>query len=352
MPFTPSFRPVGFNLGGWISQSPLTDEHGLEFIKFEDFKAIADWGFNSVRLPMDAPWLFQDGGSGPRIEARWELLRTYLRWAQDAGLLAILDLHQVPWHSFAKPELENLWRKENDLNAFCRLWEALARDLRGYGDGLWLDLLNEPTARDSGDWNKVAARVLEAIRKADSQRVVVVESTFWGSLDRLPDLCHSLKDDRVVYSFHFYSPMLITHQSAPWWKDGLPYGERVEYPGSLPRVDEYLAGEIPPGTRFLLEREGKKHWDRGSLRDCFKPLLPLLREGYPLYCGEFGAYEKAPRNTRLEWTRDVVGILKELGIGWSYWTYKWLDFGIWPKEAGGRTGPLDTQMLEILQKGI
>jgi endoglucanase len=126
----------------------------------------------------------------------------------------------------------------------------------------------------------------------------------------------------------------------------------VEYPGTLPKVDEYLAREIPSATRFFLEKEGNRHWNRELLKDCFKPLLPLLKEGLPLYCGEFGVYEKAPRSARLEWTKDVVGIFKELGIGWSYWNYKWLDFGIWPKGAGDQSAPLDTQMLEILQKGI
>jgi endoglucanase len=146
--------------------------------------------------------------------------------------------------------------------------------------------------------------------------------------------------------------MFVTHQLAPWWRDGHGYTERVEYPGALPRVNEYLAKEIPSATRFFLEKEGNRHWNADALRDCFKPLKPLLKEGLPLYCGEFGIYEKAPRETRLEWTKDVVGIFKELGIGWSYWNYKWLDFGIWPKGPGGRSAPLDTQMLEILRKGI
>jgi hypothetical protein len=88
------------------------------------------------------------------------------------------------------------------------------------------------------------------------------------------------------------------------------------------------------------------------MRDWFKPLLPLLKEGATLYCGEFGVYEKAPRASRLRWTRDVVGILKDLGIGWSYWNYKWLDFGVWPKTPEGRTGPLDTEMVDVLKKGI
>ena len=170
MKYRPPFRPVGFNLGGWISQSTLTDGHVKDFIREEDFKTIAGWGFNSVRLPLDAPWLFQKGGKGPASREKLNLLRVFLGWAQRAGLLVILDLHQVPWHSFAKPELENLWKNADDLRSFCSLWEELASELRDFGDGLWFELLNEPTARDPRDWNRVAEQSMEAIRKSDPRR--------------------------------------------------------------------------------------------------------------------------------------------------------------------------------------
>ena len=160
-------RPVGFNLGGWLSQSPLTDSHVASFIHQTDFQTIAKWGFNSIRLPIDGQWLFEREGRGSLSPKRLAFLREILGWAKDAGLLTILDLHQVPWHSFGKPELENLWKSGEDLNSFCRCWSELTHALKGAEAPLWFDILNEPTAKDSADWNKVAARVVQAIRAED-----------------------------------------------------------------------------------------------------------------------------------------------------------------------------------------
>jgi endoglucanase len=93
-------------------------------------------------------------------------------------------------------------------------------------------------------------------------------------------------------------------------------------------------------------------WDKQGLRDLLKPVEKLMKEGKNLYCGEFGVYERAPRESRLNWTRDVVDLFSDLKVGWGYWNYKWLDFGVWPKTADDKTGPLDGEMLGILQKGI
>jgi endoglucanase len=345
------FRPVGFNLGGWLSQSDLSEDHVKNFITAEDFRRIARWGFNSIRLPVDAQWLFEDQGRGSLAKDRLKILKKVLDWSADAGLLTILDMHQVPWHSFAKPELENLWKNDEDLNSFCRLWAELASELKGTEGPLWFDTLNEPTAKDPGDWNKVAQRVYEAIRSVDPQRVILLESTSWASVARLGDLVERARGHHLVYSFHFYLPMFVTHQGAPWWKDGKAYQEEVHYPGGLPRVDEYLSKELSAPTRAALMEEGSQIWDREGLKVVLKPVERYTKEGFRFYCGEFGVYDKAPRTTRLNWTRDVVGLFKEMGIGWAYWNYKWLDFGVYSKRPDGSTGPEDKEMVTVLQGG-
>ncbi len=346
-----AIRPVGFNLGGWLSQSPLTDEHIESFIQKNDFKTIAQWGFNSIRLPVDGEWLFENEGRGRIYPRRLAFLQEVFRWAGAAGLLTILDLHQVPWHSFGKPELDNLWKNEEDLNSFCRSWSELTQALKDTEEPLWFDTLNEPTAKNSTDWNKAAPRVVEAIRSEDRNRMIVVESALWGSVLKLEDLVRAVTGPNLTYSFHFYLPMLVTHQGAPWWQDGKAYRETVVYPGPIPKASEYLKGKLPEDTRAVLEFENRV-WNREALRNLLEPVEKLSKAGHKLYCGEFGVYERAPRQTRLNWMKDVTEILGELKVGWSYWNYKWLDFGIWPLAPGGQTGPLDEEMLRILKAGI
>ena len=338
-------RPVGVNLGGWLSQSPLSDSHIQNFIQKKDFKKIASWGFNSIRLPVDGQWLFDKKGTGDLSPKSFAFLKKIIGWASEAKLLTILDLHQVPWHSFARPELENLWKNGEDLDSFCRCWVELTRAFRKEKAPLWFDVLNEPTAVNSADWNRVAKKVVEAIRKENPQRKIMVESTFWGSVLRLEDLAGALEGPQLVYSFHFYLPMLVTHQGAPWWLDGKPYGEKVFYPGPIPKAKEYLSGKLPDSTRSVLEFENRV-WNKDTLREILSPVRRLTKKGLDLYCGEFGVFEKVNRETRLNWTRDVVSLLSEAKAGWAYWNYKWLDFGLRPK-AGNRTGRLDDEMLQV-----
>ncbi len=141
---------------------------------------MADWGFNSVRLPVDGPWLFEDEGRGSLSKKRFALLKKILKWSGEAGLLTILDLHQVPWHSFAKPELDNLWKNEEDLNSFCQGWVELAQALKRVEAPIWFDVLNEPTARNSDDWNHVASRIYRVLRMEDPKRVIMIESALFG----------------------------------------------------------------------------------------------------------------------------------------------------------------------------
>ncbi len=43
----------GVNLGGWLSQCDYSEERLDSFIREKDFKQIAEYGFDHVRLPVD-----------------------------------------------------------------------------------------------------------------------------------------------------------------------------------------------------------------------------------------------------------------------------------------------------------
>lgn len=344
------FRPAGFNLGGWLSQSDLTDAHADSFLSATDFRAVAAWGFNSVRLPVDAAWLWEDGGSGALRAERFAFLERALEWAWEAGLHVVLDVHQTPWHSFGNPEAATLWKDPRDLESFAAQWEELAGRLARREGPLWYDLLNEPTAIDSADWNRTAARLRAAVRAGDPRRAVVVESNHWASPSQLPALARHLAGDGTVLSFHFYEPLPFTHQRAPWCRETAGYDEEVPYPGELSRLREYLAGgALSPEARTALARWEGKRLDRECLREALEPAAALARRGVPLYCGEFGAFERCPRAGRLAWIRDALALFSDLPAGWAYWNYKWLDFGLLPRMPDGSTGPLDREILALLQ---
>ena len=47
-----------------------------------------------------------------------------------------------------------------------------------------------------------------------------------------------------------------------------------------------------------------------------------------LYCGEYGAIEKATPEDTLEWYRLISTVFNNHGIGRAAWTYKQMDFGL------------------------
>ncbi|BDW75494.1 hypothetical protein BFINE_12890 [Bacteroides finegoldii DSM 17565] len=67
--------------------------------------------------------------------------------------------------------------------------------------------------------------------------------------------------------------------------------------------------------------------------------------GVQLYCGEFGCYKKTPAADRMEWIRDVVSILKDRHISYSYWEYK-AGFGFCDSQGN----VIEQEVLDLLTK--
>jgi hypothetical protein len=68
-------------------------------------------------------------------------------------------------------------------------------------------------------------------------------------------------------------------------------------------------------------------------RDRFlKEITPVVEFGekfkVPVICDEFGVYAPVSMECQSRWLTDLLSVLKELHIGYSYWNYKNLDFGI------------------------
>jgi endoglucanase len=65
------------------------------------------------------------------------------------------------------------------------------------------------------------------------------------------------------------------------------------------------------------------------------------------------------QKSRLAWLGDLLGLFRERGIGWSYWNYKNLDFGIMSVGEGlyadapqyANPERIDFGLVEMLQSG-
>ena len=237
---------AGANLGGWISQYHDFDPiHFQTFIREKDIRQIASWGMDHVRLPVDYPVLEWEDEPLKYREDGFQYIDRCVEWCAKFGLGVMIDLHRAPGYTFTntlEPGQEaqnNLFSDEAAQQRFIALWQTIARRYLSAPDSVVLELLNEVVLPDSAPWNALAHRTVAAIHEIDPQRVVIVGGNQYNAASELKNL--TLFDDpRVAYTFHFYEPLLFTHQKAPWSRQCRLFNRALDYPGA-----HLWAGQIP-----------------------------------------------------------------------------------------------------------
>ncbi len=319
---------VGVNLGGWISQYPALDYDYFDtFIIRDDLRRIADWGMDHVRLPVDYPILQEDVNPGTYLDRGFEYIEQCLDWCEENRLRMILDLHKAPGYSFNTLDRNTLFGSAPLQDRYLAMWEEITRRFLGRAnDDLAFELLNEIVLPNSDPWNSLVQRVVARIRSIDTGRLIVLGGNHYNAPDELDNL-NVLDDANLLYTFHFYSPLIVTHQNAPWVPALGNYGHPVAYPGEAYELAAYL--EEHPEYREWLGSEAGARYDRQYLDHVLAPAVNFSRRiAQPVYCGEFGVYDRVDIKTRINWTRDFVALLNSNMIGHAIWNYKALDFGL------------------------
>ncbi len=321
----------GTNLSHWLSQD-FGWAPREEWITENDIRYIASLGFDHVRLPVDEIVLWKEDGSTD--EKAFSLLIKALDWCKAAKLRVIVDLHSVRAHHFNASNEgghNTLWTDPAAQDRFIDLWRQLSKRLSSYpNDFLAYEIMNEPTAEDPADWNKLVARSMAFIRSVEPSRVVVIGADMWQIPQMMPKLQVPAGDKNIILSMHTYSPMFLTHYKASWVPAAIKdYSGPVTYPG--PVIDaavfkKHMTAYTDKSLEYL--NSSTDNWGPARLQEEFAPAIARAKElGLQLFCGEFGCLPTVPRKARLAYYRDIVGVFEANGIAWSNWEYKG-DFGI------------------------
>jgi len=308
----------GTNISHWLSQSDRRGAERKAFFTREDVKRIADWGFDHIRLPIDEEQMWD--ADGRQIGEAFSLMESALDWAEQSGLKTVVDLHILRSHNFISATEPTLFTDPAEAENFADLWHQLSVCLeRRSKDRVAYELMNEAVATDPKDWNRVAMMAYQAIRAREPRRTIVLGSNRWNSALTFDEL--EVPDDRnTILTFHYYLPMLITHYQANWWSESSLYEGPLQYPGQP--IPAATLARLPEATRTRLAPLNTPYDRKTMIADFAKPLSVAKRSGLPLYCGEFGVYDKTPQPVRLAWYRDIVSAFKEHGIAWANWDYK------------------------------
>ena len=326
---------IGVNLGGWISQYQEFDHHHFKtFITEEDIRKIANWGFDHIRLPIDYPVLEDDANPGTYHESGFAYLDRCLTWCQDHGLRVIFDIHKAPGYSFTNTleaemtEVNTLFTDPSMQQRFINMWGAITRRYKDQAeDMLAFELLNEMVLPESSPWNKLAQQIIDHIRGIDKNRLIIIGGNYYNAVGELANI-QVQPDANLLYTFHFYEPMVVTHQKAPWVIEMEQFDQTMHFPGEASGLADYIKLHHPEQIQRYEKSFGRR-LDRDFLLELLAPAVQFMEErGESLYCGEFGVIDRAPMQARINWTRDFIDLLNELNIGYGYWSYKEMDFGL------------------------
>lgn len=314
----------GTNVSHWLSQTDYRGDLRRNFFTEKDVQNIASIGFDHVRIPIDGVQMWKDDGT--KEEEAFALLHNALQWCKKYQIKVIIDLHVLRSHHFNE-ETNSLWTNPVAQERFFALWRDLSEEFGHYPvSDVAYELLNEPVSPDPQDWNLLVAKTLKVIRENEPDRIIVVGSNGRQSIESFQHLEVPTYDKNIILSFHYYSPLLLTHYKAFWTEVG-DYEGPVHYPGQTVKDSELAV--LPMEMAERLKRFGASEIHNSSTIDAdFRgPLGVAKRYGLKLYCGEWGAVVTAPKEDRLRWYRDVRKALNKHKIAWSTWDYKSTGFG-------------------------
>ncbi|HEY8602352.1 MAG TPA: cellulase family glycosylhydrolase [Thermomicrobiales bacterium] len=301
----------------------------------DDFRWIADWGFDFVRIPLDYTLWIADGDIYKIHEATLEQLDRVVRLGERYGLHVCFNFHAAPGYCVnPKDEPFNLWKDQEALDAFCFHWGVFADRYKGIdAKRVSFDLVNEPRVPyehgSREDYERVVRAAVATIRARDPQRLIIADGIRIGR-EPAPEL----NDLGIAQSCRGYEPAGVSHYRASW----------VEGSETWPTPTWPQPASHPGGAS-----------DRAALEAFYAPWIALARQGIGVHCGEAGTHENTPHAVTLAWLEDLLDILTKEHIGYALWNFRGqfgildakrtdVDFEDWHGHN------LDRKMLELLQR--
>ena len=291
----------GVNVLGY---DPIWNDFAKARFKEQHFKLIHDAGFQTVRINLHALQRLH-AANGYQLEDSW---LTTLDWAVKNALanqlMVILDLHN--YNEVAKDPLGYKPR-------FLAYWKQIATHFRDAPNTVLFELLNEPNGKLTPElWNQFLREALVIIRATNPTRTVVIGPPYWNSIDHLNDVALPEDDHNIIVTVHYYKPMTFTHQGAPWEKE-------------TAHLSGVTWGSAEEKARVKEDFSRVQSWAMAHHR--------------PIFLGEFGAYDKAPMDSRARYIECVARTAESFGWAWAYWQFD-SDFVVYDMNKGQWVEPI------------
>jgi len=264
-----SIRTMITELIGQENTAQFYQRYRANYVAAADIQKIAEWGFNSIRLPFNYRMLSPEDQPGVYLEEGFAIIDECLTWCKKYGLYLILDMHCAPGGQ-SKDNIADadgiearLWTEPANQDRTVEIWRKIAERYANEEMIAGYDLINEtvlPPGIASTDLRLLFMRITTAIREVDQNHIVFIEGN-WYATDFTSLTPHW--DVNLVYSFHKY------------WSEN-----------AQSSIQHYV-----------------------NISNTYK---------VPLWMGESGENS----NT---WFNDCVQLMEKNNIGWCWWTHKKIE---------------------------
>jgi endoglucanase len=305
---------TGGNITRWFCYLDGADHtsHFAHYLTPSDFDEFKKLHYRFVRLCISPDVIYERGDfSAPVMAALDEAVQTL----NDHGLTVIWDLHDNGQLKLDTPE--------GDKPAFTRFWQKVAEHYKNRSENsMVFELLNEPQfQKNPSDWYALQDETVQAIRKTDRKRTIMVSGTSWSSIDTLAKM-KPLTEANLVYTFHCYDPFFFTHQGAEWVGEYPGHFKQIPFPSSPEAVEKILPLNDPK-YRAALEDYGNQRYGDEYLESRLAKAVDWGKENrVPVLFGEFGSYPKvSPPDSRARWFEGMRKAIDKLHVPNAIWGY-------------------------------
>jgi endoglucanase len=237
------------------------------YVTRADIGQMAEWGFNSVRLPLHYKLLY-DKNTAQYLESGFALIDSLVAWCRDHRMYVILDMHCAPGGQNAgnisdSDGTARLWTEQANQDLTVEIWRTLAAVYKNEPVIGGYDLLNEPVLPNgysNGVLRAFYIRLVNEIRPIDANHLIFIEGN-WYATDF--NLLTPPFDSNMAYSFH-------------------------------------------------------KYWSSTSVNTISSYLNMRQQHNVPLWMGESGENSNP-------WFYETVRVYEDNDIGWAWWTHKKFD---------------------------
>ena len=327
-------RGISFANQVYDNPSSVTKTHHDE----NAYKILSEMGFNSIRFYINYGIFEDDENPYEYKEEGFAWIDKNIEQADKYGIKLILNMHYPQGGYQSTGTGIELWTDIENQKRLIALWSEIARRYEDCDTILGYGLVNEPIVAKTDInlkgvdiWKDLAQRITDGIRIYDENHIVFIENIYgsqiydenkgeWIKDKNDKDSWTLIDDDNVVYEFHFYNPLEVTHMHI--------YGDEINKDATY-KLD---AKTMEAMVYYALK------WGEDN--------------NVPLFMGEFGTSKISYENNALgeQWMEAMMHIIYKYDINFSYHNFHERNFGLYTTSSSVAYDNLNKRLYDILME--